>query len=138
MAAYRDRPTIISEGGVSNGRVGPYGESYPLPLLNPHQVAADEGSNYVAINPTAGTGILGHAAPTTFDEAKPFFLLYNSNDTKRVFLNSIHLVKSVVEVGSTRVQWNFSTDVGNRYSSAGTGLTINNISPLSTALRGVN
>ena len=137
MAAYRDRPTIISEGGVSNGRVGPYGESYTLPLLNPHQVAADEGSNYVAVNPTAGTGILGHAAPTTFDDAKPFLLLYNSGD-KRVFLNSILLVTTVVGVGHTRDQFNFQIDAGNRYSSAGTTLTVSNVNMDSTNTSGVN
>lgn|SRR3990167_743095 len=138
MAAYRDRPSLINEGGVTNGRVGPYGETYTIPVLNAHQGAADEGSNFVAINPTAGTGIIGHAAPTTFDEAKPFLIVYNGNDTRRVQINSIHLVKTVIEVGSTRVQWNFSVDAGNRYSSAGTALTVNNVNMDSALTSGVS
>ena len=138
MAVFRDLPSIINDSGATNNRVGPYGETHVIPVSAGHQGVADEGAHFVAINPTAGTGIIGHAAPTTFDEAKPFLLLYNSNTSKRVFLNSIHLVKSVVEVGSTRVQWNFSTDVGNRYSSAGAGLTINNTSSVSTVVSGVN
>ena len=137
MAAYRDKPSIIPEGGVSNGRVGPYGESYVIPVAAGHQGAADEGTHFTAVNPTAGTGIIGHAAPTTFDEAKPYLLLYNSGDFQ-VHLNSILLVKTVVEVGSTRVQWNFQIDAGNRYSSAGTALTVSNSNMNSTRTSGVN
>jgi hypothetical protein len=76
----------------------------------------------VAVNPTAGTGILGHAAPTTFDETKPFLYIYNGG-TRTIYPVTVRLVDTVVSVGGTRIQFAQTLDSGNKYSSGGTALT---------------
>jgi hypothetical protein len=131
MSIARGLPTANADSSAvtSPTRTGRYGEAYTAPLTNKEMFFADEGSHFVAINPTAGTGILGHAAPTTFDETKANILIYNGNSAggPRIYLQSIKLVETVVSVGDTRVQANFSTDVGNLFSSGGTALTKNNV-----------
>ena len=137
MSYQRARPTFNadSSGASSPSRTGSYNEAYVASISNRELFAADEGSSYVAINPTAGTGIIGHAAPTTFDETKANLYIYNGNTTGsgiNIYMQSILLVETVVSVGGTRVQFNFSTDTGNLYSSGGSALTINNVNKAST------
>lgn len=86
---------------------------------------------YVAVTPTPGTGIIGHAAPTTFDETKPYITLYNPHPTKRIYPVFLQLHVTVVSVAAVRTQFTIATDVGNRRSSGGTALTVNNCNSLS-------
>ena len=125
MAIARDLPSAGADGPsvVTPSRTGTYGEAYASVVTNKELFTADEGSYFTAITPTPGTGIIGHAAPTTFDEAKPYIVLYNSG-TKRIYPQFLRLYNTVVSVGDTRVQFTITTDVGNRRSSAGTALTI--------------
>src|SRR5579872_3914183 len=131
MAIARALPSANQDGAAvaTPTRTGRYGEAYNCDVSNKELFAADEGSQFVSINPTAGTGITGHAAPTTFDETKANILIYNGNGLggPRIYLQSIKLVETVVSVGGTRMQMNFSTDTGNLFSSGGTALTINNV-----------
>lgn len=113
-------------------RAGAYGEQYQIPLTNKEFTFADEGSYFLAMTPTPGTGIIGHAAPTTFDEAKPYLVIYNASPTKRVYLQYIRFNVTVVGVGHTRVQYTLAVDNGNRRASAGTALTINNVNGASS------
>jgi hypothetical protein len=87
---------------------------------------AEAGVFFTAITPTPGTGIIGHAAPTTFDETKPLITLYNSSSDKRIFPVFLRMNVTVVSVGGARVQFTVCTDDGNRRSSAGTAMTVNN------------
>jgi hypothetical protein len=86
---------------------------------------AEAGALYSAITPTPGTGIVGHAAATTFDEEKAYIVLYNSGPN-RIYPVSIAFHVTVVGASHTRVQYTLAIDEGNRRSSAGTALTINN------------
>lgn len=128
MAIFRDRPNPqvdnFSSGGPS--RAGRYGESYNLQLSSKEWVSADEGSYFVATTPTPGTGIIGHAAPTTFDELKPYLVLYNGGQN-RIYPQYLRLHETVVSTAATRVQFTLALDQGNRYSSAGTACTKNNV-----------
>lgn len=137
MAIARALPTATADGaGVTTPtRTGRYGEAYNASVSNKELFAADEGSHYVAVNPTAGTGILGHAAPTTFDETKANLLIYNGG-TNRMYLQSIKLVDTAVSVGGTRIQMNFSLDYGNLFASGGTALTKANVNADSTNTSG--
>ncbi len=94
-----------------------------FPRTNP---AAAEGSYFMGITPTPGTGIIGHAAPTTFDETKPYLLLYNgeSQPISPVFL-SLH--DAVPSLGGARMQLTVVIDDGDRYASGGTNLTVNKV-----------
>lgn len=82
MGVYRVRPAAGPDGNPSGaeGRNTPYGERYTVPLgAGSNWSLADEGSYFVATNPTLATGIAGHAAPVVADtDTKPYLFLYNS------------------------------------------------------------
>ena len=96
------------------------------PLTNKEYGFVSEGSYFVGITPTSGTGIIGHAAPTTFDETKPYLLLYNASTSKTVYPQFIQFNETVASVGGTVMRFVPVIDTGNRYASAGTALTIAN------------
>lgn len=116
-------PAVPDGGASGSGRTDAYNDSGVFSVFNRDLWSAAEGTRYVAVNPTAGTGILGHAAPTTFDETKPFLFIYNGG-TKTIYPITVRLVDTVVSVGGTRIQFNQTLDVGNLYSSGGTALTV--------------
>jgi hypothetical protein len=103
------------------GRTDGYGGSVMESVFNRDMWSSAEGSRYVAVNPTPGTGILGHAAPTTFDETKPFLYIYNGG-SRTVYLSTVRLTDTVVSVGGTRIQFTQTLDSGNKFSSGGTAL----------------
>ena len=125
MAIARDLPTLSADGtsAITPTRTGSYGEAYANVISNKELFTADEGSYYTAITPTPGTGIIGHAAPTTFDEAKPYIVLFNGG-TKRIYPQFLRLYETVASVGGAIAQFTITSDVGNRRSSAGTAMTI--------------
>lgn len=128
MAILRDVSSPLTDnlyGGPPN-RAGRYGEAYVSPILGRDTFAADEGSYFMAITPTPGTGIIGHAAPTTFDETKPYLVLYNGG-SNRIYPVFLRLHTTVVSVGDARTQFTVVVDDGNRYSTGGTALTKNNV-----------
>lgn len=140
MGIFRERTNPQGDnfvGGSPLGRSGRYGELYVTNVGTVHEFGlADEGSSFVAISPTAGTGIIGHAAPTTFDETKPYLFLYN-NGQNRIYPQFLRLYETVASVGGARVQFTLALDYGNRYSSGGTALVKNNVnadSQISTGL----
>lgn len=112
--------------GGGPGRASAYGDGYSMNVSGKEWVVADEGSYFVARTPTPGTGIIGHPAPTTFDETKPMILLYNGGTTKRIYPQFLRLHETVVSTAATRTQFTICVDQGNRYSSAGTALTLVN------------
>lgn len=126
MAYQAVLPTKNADGSaiVTPSRTGSYNEAYTLPLSNKELWSADEGSYFTAITPTPGTGIIGHAAPTTFDEAKPYLVAYNGHPSKTLYPQFLRLHETVASTGAARVQFTITTDVGNRRSSAGTQLTV--------------
>lgn len=118
-------------------RTGAYNEAYVTPITNKEFFLADEGSYFTAITPTSGTGIIGHAAPTTFDETKPYLVLYNASTTKSLYPQFISFNETVASVGGTVMRFVPCIDNGNRYSSAGTALTINNNNGASATATGI-
>jgi hypothetical protein len=87
---------------------------------------ADAGAFYVAITPTPGTGIIGSATVTAFTETTPYFVLYNAG-LLNIYPVYLRTHCTVAPTGNSAATfWTNSLDTGNRYSSAGTGLTINN------------
>jgi len=125
MAIARDLPSLSADGSsvVTPSRTGSYGEAYANVLTNKELFSADEGSYYTAISATPGTGVIGHAAPTTFDETKPYLTVFNGG-SKRIYPQFLRLYETVASVGGAIVQVTICTDVGNRRSSAGTAMTV--------------
>lgn len=94
-----------------------------------------QGYVYTACSPTPGTGIIGHAAPTTFDSTKPYLLHYNGRPNIYAIPLYLRLTVTVVSVGNTIMRFTQVLDPGaavnqgvtaalvaTRYSSGGTTL----------------
>lgn len=139
MGIFRTKPNpqVDNTAGGVGTRAGRYGEAYSLTPTSKEWLLADEGSYYTARTPTVGTGIIGHAAPTTFDETKPYILLYNGGQN-RVYPQFLRLHETVVSTAAARVQFTIAVDQGNRYSSAGTVLTTQNTNMDDTSSSGVS
>lgn len=112
-----------SQTGTAN-RTGRYTEQYVLPVSNKELFACDEGSYFTAITATPGTGVVGPVS-ITFIETKAMLTLYNGG-TNRIYPQYLQLHETVVGTNSTRAQFTFAVDTGNRYSTGGTGLTVAN------------
>ncbi len=86
---------------------------------------ADEGSYFVATNPTPGTGIAGIAAADGLDDLEALIFLRNgaSND-KRIHLDYIWLTVTAAGTNGTNFAFAMKGDKGNsRYSSGGSAIT---------------
>lgn len=87
---------------------------------------ADLGVVYVATTPTPGTGIVSSASVQAFTETTPYFVLYNGGQLN---IYPLHMRLHTTVVGATNSvaqNWTNTIDVGNRYTSGGTALTVNN------------
>lgn len=96
---------------------------------------ADVGGCFIGISPTPGTGIAGNAAGVaTFAETTPFIIFYNAGPLT-IYPLHMRLHTTVIGTGNTTAaqNWTFCLDQGNRLSSGGTSLTINNLNMNSTA-----
>jgi hypothetical protein len=127
--------TINTDSDRANG----YGEKFFVPIGLKKYPLADEGSYYVALNPTPGTGIAGHAAPTTFDNTKPFIMIKNGNASggRSIYLDLIKLVLTVAGAGGTLNYATHVLDAGAGFTSGGSTLSPaspnGNITPNSNA-----
>ena len=77
--------TPQAENTTANpSRADGYLGAWTLPVSGKELGSVAEGTYFTAISPTSGTGLLGHAAPTTFDQTKAFIYLYNGG-TKTIY-----------------------------------------------------
>ena len=123
MAIFRDRPSPQFDNIISGppSRAGRYSDAYTQPISAKELFAADEGSYFVAVNPTAGTGIVGPVS-TTLDEAKALLTVYNGGQN-RIYPQRMQLWVTTIGTTGTRQNYTVTLDDGNRYSSGGTALT---------------
>lgn len=125
----RALPSAYDAGVAVPVRGSHRGEPYMQSLQGSKLHAlADEGSYFVATNPTVGTAIVNHAAPGANGTAtKPLLLIRNNNVAstgKRVYLDYIRL--STVAVGTNGADFRYAAyvDTGNsRYASGGSEIT---------------
>ena len=118
----RSRPSRTSDGATDFSlRHSGYGEPYSMPFSS--RVAADEGSYRILRNATAGTGVAGHAAPTTMDNTKPFILLQNGSTDARIYLDYIRLYVTAAGTAGTLNYATHLLDPGAGYTSGGEDLT---------------
>jgi hypothetical protein len=95
MGIFRLKPTVglgDNPNDAAEGRNSWYGERYVVPVAGGSNWAvADEGSYFVATNPTLATGIAGHAAPVVADtDTKALLHLYNQGD-RNIVPDFLHL-----------------------------------------------
>jgi len=95
------------------------------PLAGRELLAADLGYSYVAVTPTPGTGIIGHAVSTTLVETKAIFVCYNGG-TATIYPTHLRLTMTALPVANTMQQFTTVLDQGNRIATAATALTIAN------------
>lgn len=118
---------IPEQTAITPNRADGQGGAWVLPVVGRDLGAVAEGSLFTAVTPTSGTGIIGHAAPTTFDQTKAYIYVYNGG-TKTIYPQNLVLTETVASIGGTTGGLRIVPvlDIGNRFSSGGTALTIAN------------
>ncbi len=130
----RSIPTPVGQNTLSLTRGTRFGEPIVAPLGSKMYAYADEGSYFLATNPTMGTGIAGIAASTSFDATETLLLIRNTSSTKRVYLDFIDLVVTAAGSSGTTTGFSMTTDRGaSRYTSGGSAITPVNPNLASTA-----
>lgn len=76
-------------------------------------------SYFTARNTTPGTGIAGHAAPTTADTGKPLVYIYNPSTSNRLYLQHIKIRVTAVGAGATTTD--FAAFIDNSGAATRTG-----------------
>ena len=114
-------PGTYSDGALGYGRGNRYGEEVVVPL--DRNTLSDEGSYYVATNPTPGTAIVGIAAADGYDDTEALLTISNDHASKHVYLDYLHLVAKVA--GSSGTDFAYAIDMATEatYASGGSAIT---------------
>lgn len=119
----RDLPSAYPDGTQVPLRGSRRGELHVHALNGSKQHGlADEGSYFVATNPTVGTGVAGIAASDGFNDLETFLFLRNTESSslgKRVYLDYIMLQPTAAGTNGTNFSYAMKLDKGN--SRVGTG-----------------
>ena len=139
MAIARNLPTGTADGSavILPSRTGTFGEAYVSPVTGKEWFSADEGSYFMGLTPTPGTGIIGTVSIAAITAASPTMVVYNGSATKRCYPQFLNLHETVVSTAGARVQFTFYLDQKNRWTSGGTALTIGNTNSASSEISGV-
>jgi hypothetical protein len=126
-------PARIHNNTWGPNRSSAYGEQYVQPIGRERWALAQEGTYFVAHNPTndAATTLAGHAAPVLADAddtmTKPFIHLRHAGgltSLTRVILDFIEIEVVTAGANGTAANWAAQLDSGaTRVTSAGTSLT---------------
>lgn len=122
----RTLPATSSDGGTAQPRTSNRGELMVAPISKARCALADEGSYFVATNPTPGTGVAGIAAADGLDDTEAFIVLRNNNTVasgKRIYLDRLKLRATVAGTNGTNIAWASKIDEGDRYTSGGSAIT---------------
>ena len=106
-----------------------YGELATMPMVRKQHNLADEGSYYVTNN--AQTGIVPTYG-TSFSATAPFITIYNGSTSSRLYLDYIALTAIAAGASTTTAGYTAAAvciDNTNRYTSGGTNLSSNIVSP---------
>lgn len=124
VSSLKPGVTIDGKQPIANTRGGRYLEQYILNLVPGKQLLADEGSYFTANNGQTGQATAA-AAPTSFVATTPAFLIYNgapfAPTSPKIYLDYALWAVSVAPTSTTSVQLAIVRDIGNRFSSLGTG-----------------
>lgn len=129
MGVFRQRPHLHSNDNVQGGgpsRSSWYSDAYVVPVENPLQALAGEGSYFVAANATVATEIAGHAAPAIADGAtKPLLYVYNGG-SRFIFPDRLWLRTDTPNASSTETYFTVYVDASDARDSGGTAITPQN------------
>jgi hypothetical protein len=121
-------PRPVRAGARTNlsNRVNPFGDQTVQPMGKDAYGFADEGSYFVARNPTIGTGIAGIAAATTASDLETLLYIRNgasAADGTRIYLDYLRLVPTAAGTNGTTTVFYSWIDSGERYTSGGSTIT---------------
>ncbi len=112
------------DGALIDQRFGRFGDIYALGVMPTDHVAADEGSYWVATNPTPSTGVAYGSGGTqaTFADAAAAFVWKNNAsaaDGIRMYLKYVRMILGgTIPASSTSLQFAVKVDNGNRVPTA--------------------
>ena len=126
-------PQSDQKAPVTNVRGGRYGEQYVLPLISTKHLLADEGSYFIATNPTPGTA-LAYNVQAAFSDTVPLMYIQNNDSkanplAKRMYLDYIKLICAVAPASSTGARFAVKTDPALRALSTNNTTAITPTSP---------
>jgi hypothetical protein len=127
--AHRDLPgTAYTEGQTTPLRSTKRGELFTQSIAKGQTALVEEGSYFLATNPTPGTGIAGIAAANGYDATEALCTIRNgatAGDTaKRLYIDYIKLQLTVAGTNGTNLTYATHKDKGNsRWASGGTAYT---------------
>lgn len=133
--AGRSIPSAKSDGLTPNVRLTRNGDLYTMQLSSKQHALADEGSYFVTNNSV--TGIAGPAVAAWTASVNPACVITNldatdSSTSKRMYLDYVHLYATAAggwASAGVNVQAVVVLDDGDRYSTGGTDLSNNIVSP---------
>lgn len=105
---------------IENARGGRYGEKYVLSPMPYKHLLSDEGSYFVATNPTIGTGV-AYALQTSFSATAGFFAIQNTEKAggKRLYLDMLKLYLTAAPTATVSMEFAFVLDTRDRAPTAG-------------------
>ena len=128
MSVAQKLPSSNADGGtaVTPSRTGKYLEAYVAGLSGKEWFLAAEGSYNMALTPTPGTGVIGTINIAAITDVSPTAVFYNGNSAggANIYPQFLNLHETVVSTSGARVQFTFYLDTINRWTSAGTALTV--------------
>ena len=129
----RALPSVNAEGAEASNRGGRYGEQFVLPMHGSRHTLADEGSYFIATNPTFGTPIATTTSIVTYAETAGAvgvtFMIKNSEsrtatNPKRIYMDYIKMM--IVQVPTLATCWMYGLALDDnpvRYTSGGSLIT---------------
>ena len=115
----------------------PYNRAIVSPITGKECFLAEEGTYYMGLTPTPGTGVIGTVSIAAITDVSPTMVIYNGHATAHLLPQFINLHETVVSTSGSRVQFTFYTDTINRWTSSGTALTISNTNSAITGTSGI-
>lgn len=128
----RQLPDAESDSTQDVTRAGRYREQYVIPISSTTHWLADEGTYFVATNPTPGTAIAG-AVNASVSETAGNLLYIKNNDgvgnsrNKRIYLQYLRLITTVAPAAGLTGHCFMRLDNQNRYGSGGTAIVPTNV-----------
>lgn len=120
-------PTRVAQDTIYDVRVSPYGDVMSQPVGKSRATLAEEGSYYIAVNATPGTGVAGIAAANGYDATEALCTILNAaSSSKTIVLDYIKLSVTAAGTNGTDLRWDAHLDTGSRYTSGGSVITAAN------------
>jgi len=123
---HRDQPSKLTDATWGAVRGSRYGEVGITPFGKGKYAFADEGTYFIATNPTPGTGVAGIAAADGNDDTENLICLYNGTAESagtRVYLDYLRLYPTAAGTNGTNTSWVHKIDNANRWTSGGSAIT---------------